>query len=139
MTFAFASRLHMPMCNMDSNELSRADFERAATEALDSLPERFAALVQNVVIAIEDEPSAEDLKIIDRNGEGATELLGIYRGVALTERGAAAPLLPDQIALFRGPINRVSRTPQEALGRVRDTMIHELGHYFDLDDDAMPH
>ena len=44
-------------------------------------------------------------------------------------------LLPDEIAVFRGPINRVSRTRQEAVQQVRETVIHELGHYFGLDDE----
>jgi predicted Zn-dependent protease with MMP-like domain len=46
-------------------------------------------------------------------------------------------LLPDEITVFRGPINRVSRTRQEAVQQVRETVIHELGHYFGLDDDEM--
>jgi predicted Zn-dependent protease with MMP-like domain len=48
-------------------------------------------------------------------------------------------LLPDEIAVFRGPINRVARTRSEAVHEVRETVIHELGHYFGLDDDEMPH
>lgn len=121
---------------MQNGELTLAEFERVAGEALDSLPARFADLVENVVIAVEEEPSPSDLGVVDLRGQ--TELLGIYRGVARTARGIAAPLLPDQIALFRGPINRVSRTREEAVRRVRDTVIHELGHYFGLDDEAMP-
>jgi predicted Zn-dependent protease with MMP-like domain len=49
------------------------------------------------------------------------------------------PLQPDVIAVFRGPINRVTRTRHEAMHEVRETVIHELGHYFGLDDDEMPH
>ncbi len=124
---------------MQSSDLSGDEFERVAAEALDSLPKRFADLVQNIVIAVEDEPSGDDLAVLRRGRAGATELLGIYRGVALTQRGIAPPLLPDRVALFRGPINRVSCTRDEAVARVRETVIHELGHYFGLDDDAMPH
>lgn len=126
----------------EGGTLSRAEFERVVSEALDSLPKRFADLVENVVIAVEDEPSAEDLEALEDNGhdeEGETELLGIYRGVALTEREGGDPLLPDEIAIFRGPINRVCRTRAEAVHEVRETVIHELGHYFGLDDDEMPH
>jgi predicted Zn-dependent protease with MMP-like domain len=117
--------------------VTRAEFERVVSEALDALPKRFADLVENVVIAVEDEPSAEDLESIE--GDADTELLGIYRGVALTERGDDVPLLPDEIAVFRGPINRVTRTREEAVHEVRETVIHELGHYFGLGDDEMPH
>lgn len=119
--------------------LSRADFERVVTEALDTLPKRFADLIDNVVIAVEDEPSDEDIDGLEDDGAGA-ELLGIYRGVALTERGAdEEPFLPDEIAVFRGPINRIARSRDEAVREIRDTVIHELGHYFGLADEEMPH
>jgi predicted Zn-dependent protease with MMP-like domain len=47
------------------------------------------------------------------------------------------PLLPDQIAIFRGPILRVARSRRDVVREVRDTVIHELGHYFGLSDDEM--
>ena len=119
--------------------LTRAEFEGVVAEALDSLPKRFADLVENVVVTVEDEPSAEDLETGEDDAEGDTELLGIYRGVALTDRTHDDPLLPDEIALFRGPINRVTSSLREAVDEVRATLIHELGHYFGLSDDQMPH
>ncbi len=121
-----------------SEYLTRAELERVVGEALESLPKRLADLVENVVIAVEDEPSAEDLDGIESDADGDSELLGIYRGVALTERTHDMPLLPDEIAVFRGPINRVANTRQEAVWEVRETIIHELGHYFGLDHDDMP-
>lgn len=124
---------------MASAHLTRAEFERVVSEALESLPKRFADLVENVVIAVEDEPTDDDLESIEGDGDGDSELLGIYRGVALTERTHDMPSLPDEIAVFRGPINRVTRTRHEAVQEVRETVIHELGHYFGLDDDEMPH
>ncbi len=124
---------------MASGHLTRAEFEQVVSEALQSLPKRFADLVQNVAIAVEDEPTIDDLENVEGNADGGTELLGIYRGVALTERTHDMPLLPDEIAVFRGPINRVTRTRNEAVQEVRETVIHELGHYFGLDDDEMPH
>jgi predicted Zn-dependent protease with MMP-like domain len=118
--------------------LSRAEFERVVSEALDALPKRFADLVENVVIAVEEEPNDEDLESLEDDGDGDTEVLGIYRGVALTERTHDMQLLPDEIAVFRGPINRLARTRAEALHEVRETVIHELGHYFGLEDDELP-
>lgn len=123
---------------MTSERLTRIEFERVVSEALESLPQRFADLVKNVVIAVEDEPTAEDLESTEDDGDDDSEVLGIYRGVALTERTHDMPLLPDEIAVFRGPINRVTRTRREAVHEVRETVIHELGHYFGLDDDEMP-
>jgi predicted Zn-dependent protease with MMP-like domain len=121
-----------------SGDLTRAEFERVVNEALESLPKRFADLVENVVIAVEDEPTDDDILGIEDDADGDLELLGIYRGVALTERTHDVPLLPDEIVVFRGPINRVARTRHEAVQQVRETVIHELGHYFGLDDDEMP-
>jgi predicted Zn-dependent protease with MMP-like domain len=119
--------------------LTRDEFERIIDETLDSLPTRFANLVENVVISAEDEPTEAELESVERDADGESELLGIYRGVALTQRAYGMTLLPDEIAVFRGPINRVSRTRQEAVQQVRATVIHELGHYFGLDDSEMPH
>jgi len=123
---------------MAGEDLTRREFELVVGEALESLPKRFADLVENVVIAVEEEPSDEDLDSIEDDGDDS-ELLGIYRGVALTERTHDMPLLPDEIAIFRGPINRVASTREEAVEEVRETVIHELGHYFGLHDDEMPH
>lgn len=103
--------------------LSPHDFERLVGEALDSLPEQFASLLNNVVVVIEEEPSEDDLDLVDDE-----ELLGIFR---------VEPPLPDQIAIFRNPILRIARNRREAVREIRDTVVHELGHYFGLDDDEM--
>jgi predicted Zn-dependent protease with MMP-like domain len=95
-------------------------------------------MVRNVVIAVEEEPSAEDLEALGPDAEH-DELLGIYRGVALTERSVYDPVMPDEIAVFRGPILRTTRTRREAVDEVRETIVHELGHYFGLADEEMPH
>jgi predicted Zn-dependent protease with MMP-like domain len=119
--------------------MTRDEFERVVGEALESLPKRFADLVENIVISVEEEPSADDLESIDDADDDDSELLGIYRGVPLTDRTHDMPTLPDEIAIFRGPIDRVTHTRDEAVREIRDTLIHELGHYFGLGDDEMPH
>jgi predicted Zn-dependent protease with MMP-like domain len=113
------------------------EFERLVEEALESLPPRFAALVDNVAVVVEEEPSDDDLELLsDEDGE----LLGIYRGIALTRRTHdMLPSLPDQIAIFRGPILRVTHTRRDAVQQIRDTVVHELGHYFGLHDHEMPY
>lgn len=115
--------------------LSRAEFDRVVEEALAALPPQFAKMLDNVAIVVEEEPSDDDLDLVeDEDGE----LLGVYRGVARTRRTYdMLPTLPDQIAIFRGPILRVARTRHEAVHEIRDTVIHELGHYFGLHDDDM--
>lgn len=115
--------------------ISRSEFESLVEEALKTLPEQFAQLLDNVAVVVEQEPSADDLEALD---DDSNELLGIYRGVARTLRTHdMLPMLPDQIAIFRGPILRVSRDRREALQEIRDTVIHELGHYFGLGDEEM--
>jgi predicted Zn-dependent protease with MMP-like domain len=118
------------------NNLTPAEFERIVEEALESLPKRFADLIENLVVTIEDEPRPEDLESGDEDDD--SEILGIYRGVALTDRSIDMPLLPDEIAVFRGPIGRVTHSRREAVEEVRETVIHELGHYFGLGDDELP-
>ncbi len=117
--------------------ITRSEFERLVEEALVSLPPQFAELLDNVAVVVEEEPSDDDLDMLEGD---ADELLGIYRGVALTRRTHdMLPMLPDQIAIFRGPILRVARTRPEAVAEIRDTVIHELGHYFGLHDHEMPY
>ncbi len=118
---------------------SRAQFEALVDDALAELPDRFADAIENVVIVVEDEPSGDDLDAVDADDDDEDELLGIYRGVPLTERTAdGAPLLPDEIAIFQGPIERVAGSRADVVDEVRETVIHELGHYFGLDDDELP-
>ena len=115
--------------------LTRHEFESLVEEALAGLPPEFAELLDNVAVVVEEEPSDDDLDLLEDEGG---ELLGIYRGVALTHRTHdMLPMLPDQIAIFRGPILRIARSRREAIHEIRDTVIHELGHYFGLHDDDM--
>ena len=104
-------------------QIEAKEFEQLVEDALASLPERFAALLDNLVIVVEDEPSSEELDLSDGH-----ELLGIHRVV---------PPLPDQIVIFRRPILRVSRNRSHAEREIRETVIHELGHYFGLHDEEM--
>ena len=104
--------------------LTPDEFRQLVEQALDELPDRFAKLVENVAVVIEEEPSEDDLDLVDDDDE----LLGIFR---------ITPPLPDQIAIFRGPILRIARTRAEARNEIRETVIHELGHYFGLGDNDM--
>jgi len=115
--------------------IDRAEFEDLVEEALRRLPGRFAKLLDNVAVIVEDEPTDDDLDVLDDDGG---ELLGIYRGIPLTNRHYdMLPLMPDRIAIFRGPILRVTRGRADAVRQIRETVIHELGHYFGLSDDDM--
>src|SRR5206468_89408 len=85
--------------------LGAAEFEALVADAIDSLPEHFATLLDNVHVVVEAEPSADDLAAADV-GPGRT-LFGLYHGVPQTERGSAYTFAgPDRITIFRGPLLR---------------------------------
>ena len=108
-------------------EIDRASFEELVGEALDTVPEELAALMDNCVVLVEEEPPPGD-----------HTLLGLYEGVPLTERdGAYTMALPDRITIFRGPILRVCSTEAEVVDEVRITVVHEIAHHFGIDDDRL--
>ncbi|WP_098485466.1 metallopeptidase family protein [Georgenia soli] len=109
--------------------MSRDDFEEAVSEALDLIPPELAEKMDNVVVLVEDEPTAEQLA-------GEEDLLGIYEGTPLTERDSwwAAGSLPDRITIFRGPTLRMCETEEEVVEEVAVTVVHEIAHHFGIDD-----
>jgi predicted Zn-dependent protease with MMP-like domain len=109
---------------------ARASFDRLVAEALDSLPADIAAAMDNVEVVIEDEPPADLLRSMPR---GST-LFGLYQGIPKTERSHYDRALPDKISIFRGPIERSARSPNEIRDQVRRTVIHEVAHHFGIDD-----
>ena len=113
-------------------------FERLVARALDSLPAEFARLLENVAVVIEGEPTAEELGSVGLDPE-RDELFGLYQGVPQSERGSFYDQLPDRIVIYRGPIERCCRTAGEIRREVRNTVVHELGHHFGLDEDDMPY
>jgi predicted Zn-dependent protease with MMP-like domain len=109
------------------SRLRQARFARLVARALDELPAEFRERMRNIEIVVEDEPSPEQLR-------GNGELLGLYEGVPLTDRGAMEPYLPDRISIFRGPIERISASPRRQAEIVRDTVVHEIAHHFGISD-----
>ena len=108
-------------------------FEDLVGEALDSLPDEFAAQMENVEIVVEDEPPREMLARLPRG----TTLLGLYHGIPLTQRGQYGNVLPDKISIYRGPITRMARTPDAIRHQVRKTVIHEIAHHFGISDERL--
>ncbi len=107
----------------------RKAFQKLVDEAVDSLPDRFFSYLENVVIAVEDRPDPELLEEL-----GADDLLGVYMGVPLTERQAGGAYMPDQILLFRKPLLEVCGNLQELRTQIRITVVHEVGHFFGLNE-----
>ena len=122
---------------MSSSRVSLQEFEAYVEEAVAQLPAAFRKYLENIVIAVEEEPLDEDYDETDTPDED--ELFGIFRGVPYFDRGTAVSHLPAQIAIFRGPILRSCETRGEAIREIRDTVVHEIGHMIGLGDDEMPY
>ncbi|MCB1008041.1 MAG: metallopeptidase family protein [Acidobacteria bacterium] len=120
--------------------VSREEFEALVEEALEQLPEEFKAALDNVAVMVEEEPSEEDLEEvgIDPDDPDRDDLLGLYQGTPLTERDSFYSGLPDRVLVFRGPILRACDTRRQVIREVRETVQHELGHYFGLEEDELP-
>jgi predicted Zn-dependent protease with MMP-like domain len=119
--------------------VSPEELEALVAKALDDLPEEFAELLDNVAITVEEEPSAEDLESVGLDPDGEDELFGLYQGVPLSERDSFYSALPDRVVLYCGPLLRFCTSRREVVREIRDTVIHELGHHFGLDEDDMPY
>jgi predicted Zn-dependent protease with MMP-like domain len=106
--------------------MSRARFEELVADALDEIPDELARLMDNVVVLVEDANPDEP------------DLLGLYEGVALTERGFDyAGALPDRIIIYREAILAVCETEEEVVEEVAITVVHEIAHHFGIDDDRL--
>ena len=116
--------------------MKREVFERLVADALTTIPRRFRAAMANLAIVVEDEPSPELLGEMEIGP--ADTLLGLYQGIPLTERrwdyGNA---LPDRILLFQGPHEREAADDDDLVGSIGETLIHEIGHYFGMDEDQI--
>lgn len=109
-------------------------FERLVREAVASLPEELKDQLENVAMIIEENPPAQPVL-----GEGSGEdLLGLYHGIMKKDRGLGyGNVLPDQIIIYRRPLERVSSTLDDLRENVRQTVIHEVGHYFGFDEEEL--
>jgi predicted Zn-dependent protease with MMP-like domain len=104
-------------------EMTRDRFEELVGESLDLIPPDFAAAMDNVVVLIED-----------RNPDEPT-LLGLYHGVALTERTSDyGGVLPDRIFIYRDAILDICHDEDDVVNEVAVTVVHEIAHHFGIDD-----
>lgn len=100
-------------------------FDRLVRDALASVPAELRSVMDNVIIRVEDTHPDEP------------DLLGLYDGVPLTERGDYAMALPDVITIYREAICAMCDTEDEVVDEVRITVIHEIAHHFGIDDDRL--
>ena len=97
-------------------------FDDHVRAALDELPPHIAAALENVAVVVEDENPDDP------------DLLGLYHGVPLPERGDMAGGLPDKISIYRLPLEESFPDADELRDEIRITVLHELAHYFGLDE-----
>lgn len=100
-------------------------FDDHVRAALDELPPNLAAALTNVAVVVEDENPLDP------------DLFGLYHGVPLPERGDMAGLPPDTISIYRIPLEESFPDPDELREEIRITVLHELAHYFGLDEDRL--
>jgi len=112
------------------SDLRRARFARLVSRALEDLPAHFRERMRNIEVIVDDEPEAD---LVNERGD----LLGLYEGVPLTERGIDEPYLPDRITIFRKPIERMTASPKRQADIVRDTVVHEIAHHFGISDERL--
>lgn len=107
-------------------EMSQQRFEELVTDALDLLPEQFAKAMNNVVVLVEEHDPQDPT------------LLGVYVGVALTERDSDyGGVLPDRITIYRRPLLDMCADEDEVVNEVAITVVHEIAHHFGIDDQRL--
>ncbi|MBA3346988.1 MAG: metallopeptidase family protein [Actinobacteria bacterium] len=106
--------------------MKRSEFEEHVRAALDRLPPKLAQALVNIAVVVEDEHPDDP------------DLFGLYEGIPLPERGSGGHgELPDRIAIYRLPLTEEFPDPAELEEEIRITVLHEIGHYFGLDEDRI--
>jgi predicted Zn-dependent protease with MMP-like domain len=101
-------------------------FDELVSDALDLIPPQLAAVMDNVVVLVADRNAQE------------TDLLGLYEGVALTERDSSyAGSLPDTITIYRDALLNACDREDQVVEEVKITVVHEIAHHFGIDDDRL--
>ncbi len=105
-------------------DLDAEEFERLVIDELDLLPDDMVDGLDNVVFVTEDRPE-----------DGSLDLLGLYEGIAITERDTYGfGELPDRITLFREPLLAACTDLDDLRDQVHVTLVHEIAHYYGIDD-----
>ena len=100
-------------------------FSDLVAAALDGIPAQLGTMMENVAVVVDDDSPPGDL-------------LGVYQGIPLTERGDyGAMALPDKITVFRQAVCAACDTEEEVVAQVRTTVLHEVGHHFGIDDSRL--
>ncbi len=106
-------------------------FHRMVQRVSNTLPTQVQALLNNVAIVVQDEPTDQQRSDL---ASASCDIFGLYQGVPMIERGGGNMLLPDQITLFAGPLTRHTRSTVELEEQIRVTLLHEIGHHLGFDE-----
>lgn len=109
--------------------MERKRFDQLVEQALGQLPEIFRSKLSNVAIIVEDRPAKEP-------GDG-TLLLGLFHGIPQTEKSVFFAAPPDRIFLYQKNIEAICSSDAEVRRQIRDTLLHEIGHYYGLSEDEL--
>ena len=106
-------------------------FHHMVQRVSNTLPSQVQALLNNVAIVVQDEPTDQQRSELANE---SWDIFGLYQGVPMIERGGSGPMLPDQITLFAGPLTRHTRNKIELEEQIRVTLLHEIGHHLGFDE-----
>ena len=110
---------------------------KEVARVLDRLPRQFREQLHNVEFVVEERPSIDLLRAEGLDPRHDT-LYGIYQGVPLPDRSSLdPPLLPDKITIFAEPLQKDFSDPDELRDEIRLTVLHEIAHYFGMDEDEI--
>jgi len=117
--------------------MTRREFEKVVVEAVAALPEMFRKKIENVEFRVAESPNRRQSGPKGSNARQPS-LYGLYEGTPYGDRGSDAGIrLPDQITIFKRSIERDCKTRPEMVKCIQETVLHEIGHYFGLDDDQL--
>ena len=115
--------------------MRRSEFERLVLQAVEELPDQFRDALQNIDIQVRWRPTPAELR---RAGVRRGSLFGLYLGVPLTKRDHGYSMaLPDTIVIYQHTHERHYRSEAEIVEQVRQTVLHEIGHYLGIDEDRL--
>ena len=118
--------------------MTRERFEQLVTEALDALPRRFRERIRNVAVVVEDMPEGQrDPAALLAENPDADLLMGEFAGVPTTEKSVWDTAGPDRVVLYQKNIEALCETDDEIREEVRLTVLHELGHYFGMNEEQL--
>jgi len=117
--------------------MKAGELKREAVLALDSLPIEIRRQLHNIVVVIEDRPTRNQLSLMGLDPKTDT-LYGLYEGTPLSERSSLdIASLPDKITIFAGALADDFKDPAELREQVRITVLHEIAHYFGIEEEAL--